>query len=128
MEMDIRRIQWQETIEIRHKVLWPNESPEFCHIAGDENAWHFGAFVQNGLVTVASVYPEGEIARLRKFATATAHPGKGLGTEMLQHILSESVNSGSNHFWRGYCCLCVLPAQMGSGFIYQSPVSAVLGI
>ena len=97
--MDIRRIQWQETIALRHKVLWPNESPEFCHIDGDENAWHFGAFVQNGLVSVASVYPDGKMARLRKFATTTAYQGKGIGSEMLKHILAESANSGIDQFW-----------------------------
>ncbi|GAB3369650.1 GNAT family N-acetyltransferase [Azotobacter armeniacus] len=83
LEVDIRRINWQETIHLRHKVLWPKESPEFCHIEGDENAWHFGAFISERLVSVASVYPDGNIARLRKFATDRPYQEKGIGTALL---------------------------------------------
>lgn len=97
--MDIRRIQWQETIALRQKVLWPDKPPEFCHAEGDESAWHFGAFLANELVSVASVYPEGKVARLRKFATATTHQGRGIGTEMLKHILSDAAHRGIDQFW-----------------------------
>ena len=99
LEMDIRRIQWQETIPLRHKVLWPNQNPEYCYVEGDENAWHFGVFVHEALVSVASVYPDGEIIRLRKFATTTEHQGKGIGTALLQHILAELAKSNVEVFW-----------------------------
>lgn len=97
--MEIRRIRWQETIALRHAVLWPNRPPEFCHVEGDEDAWHFGAYLPEGLVSVASVYPENRTARLRKFATAPRFQGKGIGTGMLNHILSELRNKGIGHFW-----------------------------
>ncbi|MFW6362424.1 MAG: GNAT family N-acetyltransferase [Spirochaeta sp.] len=97
--MEIRRIQWQDTIELRHRVLWPTRNQTFCHVEGDADAWHFGAFLPEGLVSVASVYPEGETARLRKFATAHEHQRKGIGTQMLTHILSDLRDNGFSQFW-----------------------------
>lgn len=97
--MQIHRIHWQETIPLRHAVLWPGRSPEFCQVEGDEGAWHFGAFVAEGLVSVASVYPEGRSARLRKFATASEFQRKGIGTRMLEHILAELKSHGIERFW-----------------------------
>lgn len=98
-EMKIHRIQWQETITLRHEVLWPNERAEFCHVDGDERAWHFGGFIEDELVSVASVYRKNNSVRLRKFATATAFQGKGIGTKMLKHILEELAKSNIDHFW-----------------------------
>jgi ribosomal protein S18 acetylase RimI-like enzyme len=97
--MEIRRIQWQQTIPLRHAVLWPGRDPAFCQIDGDPDAWHYGAFVAGELVCVASVYPDGEAARLRKFATAANHQGQGIGTRMLRHILAELALGGVDYFW-----------------------------
>jgi ribosomal protein S18 acetylase RimI-like enzyme len=52
-----------------------------------------------GVVSVASVYREGRSARLRKFATATEFQGRGIGTKMLKHILSDLESKGVSHFW-----------------------------
>lgn len=97
--MQIHRIHWQDTLPLRHAVLWPDRPPEFCHVEGDEGAWHFGAFVPEGLVSVASIYPEGRSARLRKFATAGEFQRRGIGTRMLEHILAELNDHGIERFW-----------------------------
>jgi len=97
--LEIRRIEWQEAIPLRHRILWPNESPEFCRVEGDEDAWHFGAFLPEGLVSVASVYLAVNVARLRKFATAAEYQGKGIGSALLKHILVELADNGVCYFW-----------------------------
>ena len=99
VETEIRRVPWQQTVALCHGVLWPNKEPEFCHVGGDEDAWHFGAFLRGSLISVASVYLEGKNARLRKFATAPARQGKGVGTKVLQHILSELREQRMECFW-----------------------------
>ncbi len=99
LRLDIKRIHWQDTIAMRNKVLWPNKSPEFCRVEGDEDAWHFGAYIDNTLVCVASVFRNKNIARLRKFATATEYQGVGIGTQMLEHILMQLANSDDELFW-----------------------------
>lgn len=43
--MNIRTISWKQTILLRHRVLWPSQPPEYCHVDGDEAGQHFGAYI-----------------------------------------------------------------------------------
>ncbi len=97
--MKIQKIHWKETIPIRQQVLWPNEPPEFCHVEGDTEAYHYGAFVNEKLVSVGSVFPEGRSARLRKFATITEYQGKGIGSKLLTEVISAAKKNGISHLW-----------------------------
>ncbi|KXF83463.1 GNAT family acetyltransferase [Enterovibrio coralii] len=90
--MDIKEIFWQETIDIRHQVLWPAEPPEFSSVEGDEDATHYGAFVGEKLVCVASVFTDGKQSRLRKFATLPDYQNRGIGKAML-NVIIESLNA-----------------------------------
>jgi len=67
--MDIRIITLDEVLPIRHCVLWPNKPLSFSRVNGDDTASHYGVFFDGLLVSVASIYIEGRVARLRKFAT-----------------------------------------------------------
>ena len=98
-EANIRNISWEDTMPIRHKVLWPDKSIEFCHLEGDSTALHFGYFLNNRLVSVASIYPSANSARLRKFATLPEVQGQGIGTQLLNHILSTINNEDIDQFW-----------------------------
>ncbi len=97
--MNIRTIQWQDTLPVRHKVLWPNKSRMFCKVDGDETANHYGICIDEQLVSVASIYIEGNRARLRKFATLVEFQGKGLGTKLISYIIIELRNIGIEVFW-----------------------------
>ncbi|MFT5422180.1 MAG: hypothetical protein ACI9D5_002948 [Candidatus Endobugula sp.] len=54
--MDIRNINWKDIIKIRHQVLWPDKEINFCNVTDDEFAIHFGVYVKNVLVSVASLF------------------------------------------------------------------------
>ncbi|MEW6992467.1 GNAT family N-acetyltransferase [Colwelliaceae bacterium 6441] len=97
--MDIRTISWQETIPLRHSVLWPMKPPEYCHVEGDHDALHFGAYLNDELVCVASVYLSIDKARLRKFATNATYQNQGIGSKMLSFILNELENTSAKIFW-----------------------------
>ena len=97
--MDIRRISWEETIPLRHQVLWPDKKREYCHVEDDETAWHYGVFDQERIISVASVFPKDKKARLRKFATAKSYQGKGIGTAVINHIISELKQQKFTVFW-----------------------------
>lgn len=98
-DIEIRRIPWQQTIALRHAVLWPGEDPAFCHVEGDDSAWHFGAFAGDRLVSVASVFFDGDSARLRKFATEPAYQRQGIGTQMVRHVLVALRAGDIRDFW-----------------------------
>lgn len=95
----IGQIDWQQTIAVRHQVLWPSRPPEFSKVENDADGLHFGAFVANELVCVASVFIDGNSARLRKYATLAEYQGQGLGTEVLQTIFTYLQQAQVKHFW-----------------------------
>lgn len=97
--MNIKKIQWQEALPIRHKVLWPDKPASFCKIEGDETASHYGAYISGELVSVASIYIDGDSARLRKFATLPNHQGRGIGSKVISHIVSDLQKVGIERFW-----------------------------
>jgi predicted GNAT family N-acyltransferase len=97
--MNIRSISWEEALPVRHKVLWPDKPVSFCKIDGDDTAKHYGIYLEDKLVSVASVYIENKTARLRKFATLVTFQGKGLGSKLITYVLNELENLGIECFW-----------------------------
>lgn len=101
--MKIVSLHWKQTIPVRHCVLWPDKPPEFCYVEGDEDAIHFGALVEDDkteqLVSVASIFINGDSARLRKFATLPEFQGRGIGSALLTHVIAAIQKKGIRHFW-----------------------------
>jgi len=97
--MEIRNITWEQTIPLRHAVLWPNKPPEYCHLDDDEDSLHFGAFIDSVLVSVASVSIQNNKARLRKFATDTMYQNQGIGSKMMVHIIESIKGPHAEYFW-----------------------------
>lgn len=95
----IRQIDGQQTITVRHRVLWPNRPAEFSQLENDHAGLHFGAFIGSQLVGVASVFINGDRARLRKYATLADYQGQGIGTAMLKAIFSHLEQQPVNYFW-----------------------------
>ncbi|GGB42628.1 N-acetyltransferase [Oceanisphaera marina] len=95
----IRQIDWQQTIAVRHRVLWPDRPPEFSHIDNDNAGLHFGAFIGPLLVCVASVFINDESARLRKYATLPEYQGQGIGTTVLKSIFAHLKQQAVDYFW-----------------------------
>jgi ribosomal protein S18 acetylase RimI-like enzyme len=97
--MEIRVITWEETIPLRQSVLWPNKPQEHCHVDEDIDGLHFGTFIDEVLVCVASVYFTLNKARLRKFATDTRYQHQGIGSKMLAHIIQSLKSRRVGHLW-----------------------------
>jgi len=97
--MNIRSINWDDALPIRHEILWPSKPLSFCKVEGDEAAMHYGVFVEEKLVCVASIYKEGRVARLRKFATLVECQGRGIGSRLITHIIHELEKSDAETFW-----------------------------
>ena len=97
--IEVRNISWKETIPLRHSVLWPTKPVEYCHVEGDDEALHFGAFIDGELACVASVFMASGKARLRKFATKAECQNQGLGSHMLAFILKALKDTNTTTFW-----------------------------
>jgi len=97
--MNIQSIGWEMALPIRHAVLWPDKPLSFCKVEDDETAKHYGAYINNQLVCVASIYIDEQTARLRKFATLADFQGRGIGSQMLAYIIDELKKLEINLFW-----------------------------
>lgn len=97
--MDIRKINWQQTLDIRHRVLWPNKSKAFCIVEGDETANHYGIYIENSIIGVASTYRNANFVRLRKFAIELKYQKHGYGSHLLRRIIELEKAQGSGVFW-----------------------------
>lgn len=97
--MDIRIITLDEALPVRHRVLWPNKPLSFCTVEGDESSIHYGVYLHNVLVCVASTFINYRVARLRKFATLEEFQGRGVGTQLIRHIVGEITRANVETFW-----------------------------
>jgi len=98
--LNILEVSWEDTLPIRHRVLWPDKPIHFCKVEGDETGLHFGVELTGTLVCVASIYIEGDSARLRKFATLAEYQGQKIGSTLLQYMHDHLVVKGDvKYFW-----------------------------
>lgn len=106
-ELEIRSITVQDTIKLRHTVLWPDRPVSYVLLPEDDTGHHFGAFNASTdapeLIGVISLFrepiPPAEsadnsvdeaicAARFRKFAVDPAYQGQGVGTRLLEEVFS----------------------------------------
>ncbi|KAI0352553.1 GCN5-related N-acetyltransferase [Trametes cingulata] len=101
-DIEIRQIAAEDTVPLRHSVLWPDQPVSYVLLPEDSSGLHYGAFLptSSNPVAVISVFrdplpgslgvsapfePE-RTARFRKFACDPAHQGRGIGTLLLMHV------------------------------------------
>ncbi len=101
--ISIHKISAEQTLPIRHQVLWPDKSIDYCRVDDDCGADHYGAFADERLVCVASVFYENKTARLRKFATLPEYQGLGIGTQVLNTILSDLQQESPSVYTTFWC-------------------------
>lgn len=97
--MEISEIAASQTWPLRHEVMWPNMPFDYVKVAGDKDALHYGLWKGEELLTVVSLFIKGEEAQFRKFATKNSEQGKGLGTAILNHVISEAKSKGVKRLW-----------------------------
>ena len=99
----IRRISAEDTVPLRHTVLWPDHPVSYVLLPEDASGFHYGAFLPDISIPVAviSVFidplpasegdtPSGDVARFRKFACDPEHQGKGIGSALLKHAFGSA--------------------------------------
>lgn len=99
MNVNILKIRPEDTWQIRHEVMWPDQPIEYVKLAEDEDGLHFGLFVAAGLVSIISVFEKDKEAQFRKLATVEREQGKGYGSYLLQHVMDLLVQNGVQRIW-----------------------------
>lgn len=86
----IKRINYEETYPIRHTVMWPDKPLDYIKVNGDEEAIHYGLFINGKLTSVISLFKYDKTGQFRKFATLIEEQGKGHGTKLLNYLIKEA--------------------------------------
>jgi GNAT superfamily N-acetyltransferase len=97
--MRIISISTEQTYPLRHAVLWPDKPLDFVKVPDDEQGLHFGIEHDGQLVSVISLFFEGEEARFRKFATHPNFQRKGIGSQLLTHTIEIAKVQGCQLIW-----------------------------
>lgn len=99
MNFKIHKIDFNQTLPIRHKVLWPNKSFEYVKLPNDKEGKHFGLFSDEKLIAVISLFENKNELQFRKFATLNEYQGSGFGTKLLKFIIDLTEKEHFNKIW-----------------------------
>ena len=84
---------------MRQKVLYPAQKLYEMEMEEDNHGYHFGAFIDNELVGVVSLFQNGDDFQFRKFAVDESVQGKGIGKTMLKHLMNFAINENAKRLW-----------------------------
>ncbi|HEY0246185.1 MAG TPA: GNAT family N-acetyltransferase [Mucilaginibacter sp.] len=97
--ISIEQIRPELTWRLRQKVLYPAEKLYEMEMEEDNNGYHFGAFENNQLVAVVSLFQKGDDFQFRKFAVDKGMQNKGVGRALLNYIVDFAVAEGARKIW-----------------------------
>lgn len=99
MRPEVRRIAAADTIDLRHRVMWPELPRAAVMLDEDAAGQHFGAFDGDRLIAVASIFVTGTSARLRKLAVEPDRQGQGVASALLAAIMDALRADGMTELW-----------------------------
>lgn len=96
----IEQVAAPVTWRLRREVLYPDGSLKDVMIDDDFDAYHFGAYLDNKLVGVISLFRDSaERFQFRKFAVHPDQQGQGIGHDLLVHLLAFAKTLGARKVW-----------------------------
>ncbi|WBA40466.1 GNAT family N-acetyltransferase [Hymenobacter canadensis] len=98
-EPTIWAIAPSHTYLLRHEVLWPDKPLDYVKLDEDTAGYHYGAFFDDQLVGVVSLFVDGDEARFRKFAMLPAYQRQGIGSALLHYVVAEARRLGARRLW-----------------------------
>jgi phosphoribosylformimino-5-aminoimidazole carboxamide ribotide isomerase len=98
-ELDIRPVPLKEVWRMRHEIMYPDKTIEFVQLEDDNNGIHHGLFETDELVSVVSLFADGDKLQFRKFATLTAKQGRGYGFRLLAYVMDWVFKNGYRYIW-----------------------------
>ena len=99
MNVSIEQIRPELTWHLRQKVLYPAQKLYEMEMEEDEDGIHFGAFTDNRLVGIVSLFEKTGDFQFRKLAVDPEYQGKGIGNALLNYITDFSKTAGGSRLW-----------------------------
>ena len=99
MEISIEQIRPELTWYLRHKVLYPAQKLYEMEMDEDQEGIHFGAFTDNKLVGIVSLFNKSGDFQFRKLAVDPEYQGKGIGNALLTYITDFAKGEDGHRIW-----------------------------
>jgi GNAT superfamily N-acetyltransferase len=99
MKLSIEQIRPELTWYLRQKVLYPAQKLYEMEMDEDHDGMHFGAFTDNKLVAVVSLFNKNGDFQFRKFAVEPFYQGKRIGNELLAYITQFAKAENGKRLW-----------------------------
>lgn len=96
---EIKKISYEDVWPLRHRVMWPTKDFDYIKVEGDEEAIHYGIFIDNKLVSCVSLFIKDNKGQFRKFATEIEYQGKGYGTKLLTYVIESARDMNLSSLW-----------------------------
>lgn len=97
--MDIRNVNLDTIWKIRQEVMYPLEEISYVQLPEDNSGRHLGLYIDGKLVSVVSLFEQGEDIQFRKFATLVDEQGKGYGSRLLDYVMKQAYGDGKQLIW-----------------------------
>jgi GNAT superfamily N-acetyltransferase len=97
--ISIEQIRPELTWRLRQRILYPESKLYEMAMDEDNHGYHFGAFKDNELVGVVSLFQKGTDFQFRKFAVDASVQNMGIGKTLLNYIVDFAVSEGAERIW-----------------------------
>ena len=97
--MHIEQITPQLTWRLRRDVLYPDQKLADMELDEDRDGIHFGAFKNDKLAGVVSLFQKGTDFQFRKLAVERSVQKMGVGNNLLQYIINYAKENGGTRIW-----------------------------
>jgi GNAT superfamily N-acetyltransferase len=114
-ELSIEQIRHELTWRLRQKILYPRQKLYEMEMDKDLEGIHFGAFQNNELIAVVSLFPNGNSFQFRKFAVDSDYQYKGIGSKVLNYMTNFAEMEGAALLWCN-ARLSAIPFYLKHGF------------
>ncbi|SHM56489.1 GNAT family N-acetyltransferase [Mucilaginibacter sp. OK098] len=95
----IEQIRPEHTWQLRRDVLYPSKTKHEMEMPEDVDGIHFGAFTDNKLAGVVSLFQKGTSFQFRKLAVDAAMQKAGIGSSLLAYITKYTEENGGTRIW-----------------------------
>lgn len=95
----IEQIRSELTWRLRQQVLYPAQKLYEMELNEDNDGIHFGAFTDDKLVGIISLFQEGTSFQFRKLAVLPEFQKMGIGNQLLNKVEEFGLSEGGTVIW-----------------------------
>ncbi|HVW98276.1 MAG TPA: GNAT family N-acetyltransferase [Mucilaginibacter sp.] len=95
----IEQVRPETTWQLRRDVLYPGMMKHEMELAEDPDGIHFGAYRDDKLAGVVSLFQQERSFQFRKLAVDAAVQHQGVGSALMNFIISYAATNGGHLLW-----------------------------